>query len=358
MADDFPFKVCIPAAVLQEINSAVVEGFHAVPRGGVEVGGVLFGVRLDDSIHVRTHRPIKCQYSSGPSFLLSGEDQAGLSAVLKLPGSDSELADLEVLGWYHSHTRSEIFLTTEDLGLHREFFPEPWQIALVLRPAKFQTTRAGLFFRDRNGNIKSDSPAREFVLNPPDYGFDLPEPNSQTTAVPPSVVSRTADPGTQGGSTPVLRSEPEAGTTCAKDTISRKTTWWQPWMRWLRQAEDSERRSAPRESGDGLIAFYWEGGVSKPHRVRNISRQGAFIEADFSWPRGTQVALTLKISPVLPLHDASSDALVMQATVVRTCPDGTGFQFVPLQSGEVRAFRDFLSRWNSNSARQLFDVRF
>ena len=36
------------------------------------------------------------------------------------------------MGWYHSHTRSEIFLSDADLEIHNRYFPEPWQVALVL----------------------------------------------------------------------------------------------------------------------------------------------------------------------------------------------------------------------------------
>ncbi len=160
MVPECPYRVTIPEQVLNEIRLAVVEAFYSVPRGGVEVGGVFFGIAQGNSLHIQTFRPVTCQYATGPSFKLSINDQLALSGVLDLPDSDPELAGLTVLGWYHSHTRSEIFLSQDDLELYREFFPERWQIALVLRPANLQPTRAGIFFRDRGGAIKADAPVR------------------------------------------------------------------------------------------------------------------------------------------------------------------------------------------------------
>lgn len=168
----------IPATVLDEIRLAVVEAFYSVPRGGVEIGGVFFGVYLGDSLHIHTYRPVNCQYLSGPSFKLSTDDKKGLSSVVGLPASDAKLSGLSAIGWYHSHNRSEIFLSPDDLQLHREFFPERWQIALVLRPVHLQPTRAGFFFRDLLGVIKSDAAVQEFILDPPGYGLTPLDPEA------------------------------------------------------------------------------------------------------------------------------------------------------------------------------------
>jgi hypothetical protein len=58
------------------------------------------------------------------------------------------LAGLTPVGWFHSHTRSEICLRDDDLALHNQFFPETWQIALVIQPGMDGSTRAGFFFRE------------------------------------------------------------------------------------------------------------------------------------------------------------------------------------------------------------------
>ena len=164
---DCPNRVSITSSVLNEIRILAVEAFYSVPRGGVEIGGVFFGLREPGSLSIQAQRPIACQYSTGPSFTLSVQDQLGLSGLLDEYQTDPDLAGMVPLGWYHSHTRSEIFLSPADLSLYQEFFPERWQIALVLRPANLQPTRAAFFFRDRWGAVKADAPVHEFNIEPP-----------------------------------------------------------------------------------------------------------------------------------------------------------------------------------------------
>jgi hypothetical protein len=70
------------------------------------------------------------------------------------------------VGWYHSHTRSEIFLSDADQDLHNRFFPEPWQVALVLKPHTFEPMRGGFFFREPDGSMRGAATYREFQLDP------------------------------------------------------------------------------------------------------------------------------------------------------------------------------------------------
>jgi hypothetical protein len=95
------------------------------------------------------------------------------------------------VGWYHSHTRSEILFSDADREIHQRFFPEPWQAALVLRPHTFQPTRAGFFFREADGSIHGEASYGEFVLEPlPPRPADVdhapePAPEAPARAGPP-----------------------------------------------------------------------------------------------------------------------------------------------------------------------------
>jgi proteasome lid subunit RPN8/RPN11 len=40
----------------------------------------------------------------------------------------------EVVGWYHTHPGLDIFLSEWDLMIHRNFFRQEWQVALVVDP--------------------------------------------------------------------------------------------------------------------------------------------------------------------------------------------------------------------------------
>ena len=61
-----------------------------------------------------------------------------------------------IVGWYHTHPRMGIFLSHYDTWLHNNFFPEPWQVALVVEP---HTSLAGFFIRRDDGAL---DPTRYF----------------------------------------------------------------------------------------------------------------------------------------------------------------------------------------------------
>ena len=150
--------------VLDEIRIRAAEGYQRMRHGGVEVGGVLFGTRGEGGLRILAVRPIECEYSSGPRFLLSKHDETELATLLSSFGDDPQLAGLEPVGYYHSHTREEIRLTEADLQFFNRFFPLPWQVALVVRPDNLAPTRAGLFIRDAHGVVRAASDCPEFQL--------------------------------------------------------------------------------------------------------------------------------------------------------------------------------------------------
>jgi proteasome lid subunit RPN8/RPN11 len=150
--------------VLGEIRETAVEGYHSVPHGGVETGGILFGTHQKTLVCIQAWRPIACEYASGPSFALSEKDEAALADALEAFHGDAELAGMEPVGWYRSHTRSEILLSDADLTFFNRFFAQPWQVCLIVRPGSFTATRAGFFFREADGGIRAQSSYREFTL--------------------------------------------------------------------------------------------------------------------------------------------------------------------------------------------------
>jgi proteasome lid subunit RPN8/RPN11 len=56
----------------------------------------------------------------------------------------------KMVGWYHTHPRLGIFLSTYDTWLHEHFFPEPWQVAVVIDPL---ATEGGVFVRTPEGSL-------------------------------------------------------------------------------------------------------------------------------------------------------------------------------------------------------------
>jgi proteasome lid subunit RPN8/RPN11 len=157
-AEGCPLAVEYSLDSMDGLRAEAVEGLFRLAKGGLEVGGVLFGERNDGLVRILATRPMACQHASGPAFVLSEKDEADLKAMIESAASDPELSGLVPVGWYHSHTRSGIALSDKDLEIVRRHFPEPWQVSLILHPAKTAPTRAGFFFRAFR--------SREFTLEP------------------------------------------------------------------------------------------------------------------------------------------------------------------------------------------------
>jgi len=159
-----PITIEYSLLVIEEIRHAVAEGFQRLSRGGIEVGGILYGVREDRTVRILAMRPIACEHARGPAFLLSDKDRVILNQQLTADAQDPHLEGLISVGWFLSHTRSEIALSDSDLELYSIFFPAPWQVTLVVRPGRGGSMRAGFFVRGADGSVKSESSYLEFAF--------------------------------------------------------------------------------------------------------------------------------------------------------------------------------------------------
>lgn len=143
-----------------------MDAFETYFAGGYEIGGVLFGDRSGSRVRVLAYRGLDIN-PPRPSFVLSKKDERNLKRLLDSCKADPELAGMEPVGWYHSHTRSEVFLSESDIEIYDAWFPEPWQIALVFRPTEGEPVRAGFFFRESDGFIRADQSYQEISFDPP-----------------------------------------------------------------------------------------------------------------------------------------------------------------------------------------------
>jgi general secretion pathway protein A len=106
----------------------------------------------------------------------------------------------------------------------------------------------------------------------------------------------------------------------------------------------SERRRAPRSHIPTLFVYLWTGGVTKPHKVLDISEIGACFETRDLWPAGTRVELTLQ--RILGTEGNSADpdtSLRVASKVVRTVPGRLSVQFIYKQRDELLRVRKYLS---------------
>ncbi len=116
-----------------------------------EVGGVLAGKWRVDAIggekFVVVEGVLPAPHTrQGSTFVTFTQDSlVALNAELeeRYPGK-------LMVGWYHTHPRLGIFLSGYDSWLHEHFFPEAWQVAVVVDPFAVQ---GGVFVRTSEGSL-------------------------------------------------------------------------------------------------------------------------------------------------------------------------------------------------------------
>ncbi|MEP6963298.1 MAG: hypothetical protein ABI995_14550, partial [Acidobacteriota bacterium] len=160
--DESPITIEYSMVVIEEVRHEVSQGMLKFSRGGIEVGGVLYGTRDGRKVRIEAIRPIHCDHSRGPSFQLSDADRARLETQLKEDAAEPRLEGLICVGWYVSHTRGEISMTDTDLEVFANYFRDPWEVTLVVRPGRSGTMRAAFFVWEQDGTVRGSQSYKEF----------------------------------------------------------------------------------------------------------------------------------------------------------------------------------------------------
>src|SRR5215467_13377557 len=163
-ASETPLVIDYSETAIEKIWDQVWDGFRRFSRGGLEMGGILYGSKEDRTLIIQDIQPIVCQHASGPGFVLSEGDRATLQEQMRQDSKEPRFQNMGRLEWFLSHTRSGLTLSPADLEVYSNFFPEPWQIALVVCPERDGSTRGGFFVREPDGSVRTDSTDREFAF--------------------------------------------------------------------------------------------------------------------------------------------------------------------------------------------------
>lgn len=128
-------------------------------------------------------------------------------------------------------------------------------------------------------------------------------------------------------------------------------------MHWLQEikgslARISDRRRAERVADPSILAFYSAGAEAVSHRVRDISRTGAYMCTKERWYLGTLVQITLDME-VSDSEAKNSHAAVPSVTVwskvVRHGEDGVGLDFVLVNRKRRASVHQFLAGLKSRN---------
>src|SRR5580698_3421006 len=134
--------------VIDGVLADVMRGFGAVPKRGAEVGGILIGaIESGDQTIVRIEEfeSVECAYKRGPSYLFTEIDGGAFHDACENWLPDSSRSSYAV-GYFRSHTRDGLSLSSEDIDLLETYFAGPSNIALLIKPFATKASLAGFFF--------------------------------------------------------------------------------------------------------------------------------------------------------------------------------------------------------------------
>ena len=155
-----PASVKVRLDVVAAMSAEVIEGFSALRRRGVEVGGFLVGRRENATIFIDRYDRVPCEYRFGPSYILSDEDKVNFQETWSRLYNDEKLS---IVGFYRSHTRKDLQLEQSDLEIVHRWFNDATSIFLIVKPLDITHLVAEFFFRE-NGVLPMQSAGREFAF--------------------------------------------------------------------------------------------------------------------------------------------------------------------------------------------------
>ncbi len=150
--------------LFHEIDFAVSESYRRIPHGGIEMGGLLFGRAEPGRVRIDLFRPIHCEHALGPSFKLSDADLATLRAQVENAHADSELRDLQLVGWFISHTRSGLVMNEAELRIFNEVLPGEGKLTVLIKPEKFKPTLFAFLARTSAGDLTEEGAENPVLL--------------------------------------------------------------------------------------------------------------------------------------------------------------------------------------------------
>ena len=116
----------------------------------VEVGGALVGQWCQDQTgeqYIVVKHVLPARYTKQGAVYLTFTQDTIIDFHAQI---DKRFEGDKIVGWFHTHPRMGVFLSEFDTWLHRNFFPEPYQVALVIEP---YSATGGFFVRQMDGKL-------------------------------------------------------------------------------------------------------------------------------------------------------------------------------------------------------------
>jgi hypothetical protein len=160
-------KIYLNLATVDRLQLEVLRGMDGGRSNHAEVGGILIGrTELDGErtiTLIEDFAPVPCAYRGGPFYRLTEKDAVKFEGVLARCSSDPR--GLSVVGYYRSHNRDDLCLSSDDLNLIHRYFSEPDKVFLLVKTLPSKACTAGFFFWE-DGHIQSEFTYLEVPFGP------------------------------------------------------------------------------------------------------------------------------------------------------------------------------------------------
>jgi hypothetical protein len=210
-------KIYLNLATVDRLQLEVLRGMDGVRSNQTEVGGILIGrTELDGEqtiTLIEDFAAVPCGYHAGPFYRLTEKDAVKFEGVLARCSSDPR--GLSVVGYYRSHNRDDLCLSSDDLNLIRTYFSEPDKVFLLVKTLPSKACTAGFFFWE-DGHIQSEFTYLEVPFGPVKYSIT-------ELATPPAV--KVDDPHKQVASN-LNKQGPTVQSFRIRESMSRTSRIW------------------------------------------------------------------------------------------------------------------------------------
>lgn len=185
------------------LRRLAIEGLVALPKRGVEVGGIVVGRASGTELQIEGFEEVRCEHKYGPSYALSDADRDALSKLLE----QRRKGALPVVGFFRSFTSRSPMVEEADEIFVRQRFPKGNFVFLMLRPLSVESCLAS-FRYCVDGRLLPDTedPPFQFDFSQMPPMEPAPEPVPEIPQEPQP--SQIAQPPTMAGPVPIPKFAP------------------------------------------------------------------------------------------------------------------------------------------------------
>jgi proteasome lid subunit RPN8/RPN11 len=228
--------------VLARIEEQVTGSFKA-PGAAREAGGILLGTYTGREVRITGFEVFQPTQPAPPLFRLTPAEENILAERIRHHDTRARANGKRVVGWFHSQADGSLTMSEADATLHDRYFPEVWQVSLLLRGNPNGSIDAKFFLKERSALATPIDPA----TSPASADTQLSsEPESLYRA--PSDVGRSRGGGRRRAMAPLSTALAESREPAGAESVPDRT---------VSQAIETHRRMRGRGWGvwTGLAAL-------------------------------------------------------------------------------------------------------